>query len=65
MEKQWEESITAMAKRDQTLQITHDSKEKMEVQLTEYSINLNAVKNQRNDSLAELREKDNGKKFDS
>jgi hypothetical protein len=61
MEKQWEESITAMAKRDQTLQVTHDKKERMEVQLTEYSINLNALRNQRDDSLAELRGKDIGK----
>jgi hypothetical protein len=50
-----------MAKRDQTLQVTHDAKERMEVQLTEYSINLNALRNQRDDSLAELRGKDIGK----
>lgn len=61
MEKQWEESITAMAMRDETLQVTHDAKKRMEVQLTEYSINLNALRNQRDDSLAGFREKENGK----
>ena len=49
-----------MAKRDQTLQVTHDAKERIETQLTQYSINLNALRNQRDDSQAQLKDKETG-----
>lgn len=60
MEKQWEESITAMAKRDQSLQAIHDTKDKVQTQLTEHQISLRAMRAQRDDAESKLKEKELG-----
>ena len=61
MEKQWEESIAAMAKRDQSLQTVIDTKEKIETQCNENQVSLRVMKAQKNEAEAKLRDKELGK----
>lgn len=63
MEKQWEESISAMTKRDQTLQAVQNIKEDVQNQLTEHQINLRSIRAQRDQAESRLKDKENGKKL--
>jgi hypothetical protein len=63
MEKQWEESISAMTKRDQTLQAVQNIKEDVQNQLTEHQITLLSMRSQRDEAESRLKEKEIGKDF--
>ena len=62
MEKQWEESISAMTKRDQTLQAVQNIKDDVQNQLTEHQINLRTIKAHRDEAESRLKDKENGNK---
>jgi hypothetical protein len=63
MEKQWEESISAMSKRDQSLQAVQDSKDKIQTHYHEMNIHFRELKSQRDEAEARQKEAESGKSW--
>ncbi|KAI8815798.1 uncharacterized protein EV422DRAFT_501993 [Fimicolochytrium jonesii] len=60
LSKQWEESISAMAKRDMTFQTVNDSKEKMVVEVADANSEIRALKKEKAEVERRLRDKELG-----